>query len=49
MGRLRMKAAGCKDEESDIRLKVQFINGMYNKKMTNEIITKLTSIKTQLK
>ena len=40
-----MKSTECKHKENDKLIKEQFINGINDEAMTNEIIKELTSIK----
>ena len=49
IGRLKMKATECMYKEKDRRLKEQFIKGINDKSVTNEIIKDFTSIKTPVK
>ena len=48
MGRLRIKATGCKFKENDRRLREPFINGR-NEVVTSETINDLVTIKDTAK
>ena len=45
MGRLQITDTFCKYKEYDTRLKEQFINGLDNKNIIEEVIKELTSLR----